>query len=104
MSGTNKNGYLERKAVRESIITNWTRQADQDAFLLFLEDEGVPFEEAVAKVQKFNDYADEISIGLSSMPSASHKRRLTDDRLENYCGEWFAPWSERYDYWKDSGI
>ena len=98
------NEYLKKKSRREYIVKEWARQVDRDALVMLLEDEGVPLEEAVKKVQKFTDYADEIEIGLSALPGASHKRRQADERLENYCGDLFAPWTSRYIYWDDRGI
>ena len=99
-----KNGYLAKKAVREGIVIKWTNQVNRDALLILLDDMGVPLEERIQHLLKFDDYVDEISLGLSRDVKASHVRRQTDDRLENDCGEHFAPWEMRYEYWNDSGI
>lgn len=99
-----KNQYLAKKAVREGIIISWTKQVNRDALLILLDDMGIPLEERIQHLLKFDDYVDEISLGLSRDVKASHVRRQTDDRLEGDCGEYFAPWSVRYEYWDDRGI
>lgn len=99
-----KNNYLAKKAVREGIVIKWTNQVNRDALLILLDDMGIPLEERIQHLLKFDDYVDEISLGLSRDVKASHVRRQTDDRLEGDCGEYFAPWEMRYEYWNDSGI
>lgn len=98
------NGYIANKLRRESIITSWTNQVNRDALLMLLEDMGVPLEERMQQLLKFDGYVDEISLGLSRDVKASHVRRQTDDRLEKDCDKYFAPWTDRYIYWDDRGI
>ena len=102
--GTNKNAYLEKRDRFAQIITKWTNQVNRDALLMILEDIGLPLEERIEQLLRFDDYVDEISIGLSRDVKASHVRRQTDDRLEKDCDKYFAPWSDRYIYWDDRGI
>ena len=99
-----KNNYLAKKAVREGIVIKWTNQVNRDALLILLDDMGIPLEKRIQHLLKFDDYVDEISLGLSRDVKASHVRRHVDDRLEKDCGEYFASWTDRYIGWDDRGI
>ena len=99
-----KNQYLAKKAVREGIIISWTKQVCRDALVLMMEDSGADLEQMVQRMAEFDALVEEISYGLSAEAKASHVRRQVDERLEPVCGEYFAPWSTRYEYWNDSGI
>ena len=98
------NGYLEKRARRERIIIQWTKQVCRDALVLMMEDSGATPDQMFEKMCVFDEYVEEISYGLSTEAKASYKRHQTDERLEKACGEYFAPWPKRYLNWDDSGI
>lgn len=108
------NAYLAKKAEkqkqRDLIVMMWSHQMCYDALTLVLNDKEVMGKDVFGKQRlnrlcvALNAKIKEIMPGMTGATNASHVRRQVDDSLRKICGEDFAPWEERYEYWDDSGI
>lgn len=104
------NGYLERQAIKQQILTSWVCQAMIDAMILVLNDPEVMWKDRFGEkrlekvVYAVEEKFKEVAPGFSRKTNASYVRAMVDRELAKICGEKFAPWEERYELWDDKGI
>ena len=108
------NAFLAKQAQkqqqRDRIVMSWSHQLCYDALTLVLNDPEVMGKDVFGRKRlnklcvALNAKISEIMPGMSGAVNASHIRRQVDDELRKICGEDFEPWTERYEYWDDSGI
>ena len=108
------NAYLakqrEKQRQRDYIVMMWSHQMCYDALTLVLNDPEVMGKDVFGKKRlnklcvALNKKITEIMPGLSEKDNASHVRYQVDRELQRICGEDFAPWEERYQYYDDRGI
>ena len=109
-----KNACLDKQAEkqkqRDLIVMSWSHQMCYDALTLVLNDPEVMGKDVFGRkrlnklCKALNKTIGEILPGMSGAVNASHVRRQVDDALRRICGEDFAPWEERYEFWDDRGI
>lgn len=108
------NPYLAKKRqeqkTRDAIIMAWSHQMCYDALTLVLNDKEIMGKDVFGKQRlnklcvALNAKIKEIMPGMSGANNSSYVRYQVDRELEKICGEDFAPWEERYEYWDDRGI
>lgn len=100
----------EKQKQRDMIVMAWSHQICYDALTLVLNDPEVMGKDVFGRkrlnklYEALNAKISEILPGMSGADNASHIRRLVDDELRKICGDDFASWEERYEYWDDRGI
>lgn len=109
-----QNAYLAKRDAdrkqRDMIIMAWSHQMVYDALTLVLNDKEVMGKDVFGRQRlnklcvALNAKITEMLPGVSGSVNASHIRYQVDRELQKICGEDFAPWEERYEYWDDRGI
>lgn len=109
-----KNAYLakqaEKQKQRDMIVMSWSHQMCYDALTLVLNDPEVMGKDVFGRVRlnrlckALNAKIGEIMPGMSGAVNSSYIRAQVDRELKRICGEDFAPWEERYEFWDDRGI
>ena len=100
----------EKQKQRDMIVMAWSHQMAYDALTLVLNDPEVMGKDVFGRkrlnrlCKALNEKISEIMVGMSSKVNSSYVRYQVDRELEKICGEDFAPWEERYEYWDDRGI
>ncbi len=100
----------EKQKQRDLIIMSWSHQMCYDALTMVLNDKEIMGKDVfgMQRLKKINAALNkkitEMLPAMSGAVNASYLRSQVDRELEKICGEDFAPWEERYDYWDDRGI
>lgn len=105
-----KNGYLERRKVRDTVMQDAIRQTYQqymtDMLILTLNDPDVMGKDVFGykRLKKVLDawgkYYDKYFDALTKKPEADYARAKMDQRMKQICGgnQDFIPFEKRYDW------